>query len=164
MKKRHRRSPSLIDRFCKKFGPAILKVCRLIDKQTHPFFEGLACVITFGEYRPRPYKEPEETKKDTAFSVSRRTHSIQDDIGAVMGDMHAVGRDISKAVKRLEHDNPEFAKAMQVAQNSPEFQRQAQIVRQRIAEVQERCNHIRRVCSHPTTVGSGNSYQNERQD
>jgi hypothetical protein len=51
---------------------------------------------------------------------------------------------------------------MQEAKNSPQFQQQAQIVRQRMAEVQQRCNHIRHVCSHPTTVGTGNTSERER--
>jgi hypothetical protein len=62
----------------------------------------------------------------------------------------------------LERENPAVAQAMQEAKNSPQFQQQAQIVRQRMAEVQQRCNHIRHVCSHPTTVGTGNTSERER--
>ena len=164
MKKRRKRTPSLFDRFCTKFGPSILKVCRFIDKCTHPFFEGLACILTGGAYQPRPYKEPEETKKDTIFSGSKRTRFIQDDVRAIMGDFHSVGRDVSKAVRRLERENPAVVQAMQEARNSPQFQKQVQEVQKRMNEVQQQCNHIHHVCSHPTTLGSGNSFQHERQD
>ena len=171
MKKRRKRTPSLFDRFCTKFGPSILKVCRFIDKCTHPFFEGLACILTGGAYQPQPYKEPEEIKEENKkysdyfwYDPNRPlSDSMAKDFRAIMGDFHSVGRDVSKAVRRLEHQNPEVAKTMQETKNSPQFQRQAQIVRQRMAEVQQRCNHIHHICSHPTTVGSGNSSQNERQ-
>ncbi|MBR5129781.1 MAG: hypothetical protein IKV03_00960 [Alphaproteobacteria bacterium] len=162
MKKRRKRAPSLFDRFCTKFGPSILKVCCFIDKQTHGFFECLTWIITGGAYQPRPYKEAEETKKDTIFSVSKRTRFVQDDIRAIMGDFHSVGRDVSKAIRRLEHQNPEVTKAMQEAKNSPQFQKQVQEVQKRMNEVQQRCDHIRHVCSHSTTVGTGNTSEHER--
>ena len=167
MKKRRPR-PSLLDRFYEKYGSAILKVCRFIDKQLHPFFEGLACVITFGEYRPRPYQEPKDIEKNDGLPSYKKHQSsiggLSGDFQAIMGDMHRVSRDISKAVRKMEHENPEVAKAMQAAKNSPEYQRQMRAVQQKMAAIQERCIHIRHVCSYPTTVGSGNTSQNERQE
>ena len=172
MKKRRKRTPSLFDRFCTKFGPSILKVCRFIDKCMHPFFEGLACILTGGAYKSRPYKEPEEIKEENKkysdyfwYDPNRPlSDSMAKDFRAIMGDFHSVGRDISKAVRRLEYENPEMAKVMQEARNSPQFQKQMQEVQKRMNEVQQQCNHIHHVCSHPTTVGSGNSFQHERQD
>ena len=168
MKKRRRPRPSLLDRFCEKYGPAILKVCRFIDKQLHPFFEGLVCVITFGEYRPRPYQEPKDIGENDGLPSYKKHQSsvggLRGDVQAIMGDMHRVSRDISKAVRKMEHENPEVANAIQEVRNSPEYQQQVRTVQQKMAAVQERCNHIRQVCSYPTTVGSGNSSQNERQE
>ncbi len=165
MKKRKRRTPNLIDRFFKKFGPLILKICRFVDKHTHSFFEGFACILTGGAYRPRPYEEPTDLNNKQCKGYHPRqssVHNLMQDFNLLAGDFHAVQKDISKAVRKMEQ-NPEVAKAMHEAQNSPEFQKGAQILRDRMAEVQRRCNHIRQVCSYSTTVGSGNtSEQNTR--
>lgn len=167
MKKRRKCTPTLFDKFCTKFGPSILKVCRFIDKQTHGFFEYFAWIVTGGAYQPRPYKDPEDTKKTASYSSYRSRASIKDsmaqDMRSIMGDFCSVQGDISKAVRRVERDNPEVAKTMQEAKNSPQFQRQAQIVRQRMAEVQQRCNRIHHICSHPTTVGTGNTSEREKE-
>ena len=166
MKKRRRARLSLFDRFCAKFGPTIMKVCHFVDKHTHVFFEGLACILTGGAYQPRPYKEPEEVKTNSCslpYTPKRSvSDAIESDLYSVMGDFRSVQRDIAKAVRRIEHENPTVGKAMQDVKNSPEFQAKVQEVQKRISDVQQRCNHIRYVCSHSTTVGSGNTSERER--
>lgn len=170
MKKRRKHTPSLFDRFCTKFGPSILKVCRFIDKHTHGFFENLACILTGGAYQPRPYKEPEEVQKEkpkyTGYFSSHPRQSISgaitNDLRSVMGDFRSVQGDIKKSVRRMERENPAVAQAMQEAKNSPQFQKQMQEVQNRMNEVQQRCNHMRHVCSHSTTVGTGNTSERER--
>ena len=161
MKKRKRgKTPSLTDRFCNKFGPAILKVWYFLDKHTHDFFEGFISIITFGAYHPHPYKEPEELKTKTPFySYKKRYYSsatLADDLKAVRGDFCAVGRDIAKTVHRLEHENPEIAQAMQKARNSTEFQTQAHSMHEKMVDIQRQQEHIRKVCSH-TTIRTGNT-------
>lgn len=171
MKKRKRHTPTLFDRFCKTFGPAIMRICQFIDKQTHDFFEVLACILTGGAYQPQPYKETikasEQNKKNAEHYLYKPEKSISEtlagDFRAIMGDIHQVEKDLSTSIKKMEHKNPEVAKAIQDARNSPEFQKQVQILHERMAEVQKRYNHIRQVCSHNTTIGSGNtSEQNTR--
>ena len=171
MKKYKRPRPSLFDRFCDKFGPSIMKVCHFIDKQTHGFFEGLACLLTGGAYQPQPYKEPEEIKKECEdytcyFSYNPRkpiSGSITKDFQSVLGDFRSVCRDTSKAVQRMEREDPKVAKIMQEAKNSPQFQEQMQKVQDKIADVQRQCQKVRTVCSHSTTVASGNSSEHIRQ-
>ncbi len=165
MKKRKRHTPSLIDRFCHKFGPSIMKICDFIDKYTHNFFEGFASILTGGFYRPQPYKEPERDKDKTPQNdllSHSSAHHLMQDFNRVAGDFHAVQKDISKTIKKMEQ-NPETAQALHEAKNDPEFQKRAQILRARMDEVQRRCAHIRQVCPYSTTVGSGNtSNQNSR--
>lgn len=162
MRKNKRKSPTLIDRFCNRFGPSILKVCRFIDKHTYAFFEGLTSIITFGLHQPQPYRELEETNKNTHFSPHKKrqtvSKSLSDDFKAVMSDFHAVESDISKAVKRVKHENPKATQALQETRNSAEFQLQTQIVRKKMSEIHKKYNHICRVCSH-STVGMGNTYK-----
>ncbi len=167
MKKRRKSRPSLFDRFCSKFGPAILKVCRFIDKQTHDFFEGLAWAITMGAYQPRPYQEPKEIKQEDDLSTITIKRSprktLKDDLRAVMGDIHSVSRDISKAVRQIEQEDPNVTQAIQETQHSPEYKKQVQKLQDKMTEVQQRCHHVRHVCSHPHAMNNGSTSGHDSQ-
>lgn len=172
MKKYKRPRPSLFDRFCDKFSPSIMKVCRFIDKCMNPFFEGLAYILTGGAYKSRPYKEPEEIKEENKkysdyflYDPNRPlSNSMVKDFRAIVGDFRSVVGDTTKAVQRMERKDPKVAKIMKEAKKSPQFKEQEQKLRGQMAEVQRRYQQVRTVCSHPTTVDSGNSFQHERQD
>lgn len=167
MKKHRRPKPTLFDRFCDKYGASIMKVFYFFDKKTHGFFEVLACIVTGGYYQPQPYQEPKEILKDNLSPFYKKRPSVSDslvgDFRSVMKDMYSVSRDVSKAVRRMEHDDSKVARVIQEVKKSPEFQKQAQEVSEKIADIQRRCHQVRHICTHQETIGSGNmSAQKER--